>query len=157
MASARGSPSLVGTGHGPGRPARVAAAGAVGANVVNNLPAYLALEPVAAGAPARLMALLVGVDVGPLVTPWASLATLLWLQRCRGGRSRSSPVARLARPAVRRPRPSGGRNARLAPAAEPVPRAGRLSQGAAAQRPVEVRDEVGGVLEPDRDAAPCRR
>ncbi len=75
--------SLVGTGQGPGDLLRVAASGAVGANVVNNLPAYLALEPVAAGAPARLMALLVGVDVGPLVTPWASLATLLWLQRCR--------------------------------------------------------------------------
>ena len=29
------------------------------------------------------MALLVGVNAGPLVTPWASLATLLWLQRCR--------------------------------------------------------------------------
>ena len=33
--------------------------------------------------PDRLMALLVGVNVGPLVTPWASLATLLWAQRCR--------------------------------------------------------------------------
>ena len=29
------------------------------------------------------MAALVGANVGPLVTPWASLATLLWLQRCR--------------------------------------------------------------------------
>lgn len=75
--------SLVGTGQGPGDLLRVAASGAMGANVVNNLPAYLALEPVASGSPARLMALLVGVDAGPLVTPWASLATLLWLQRCR--------------------------------------------------------------------------
>ena len=46
--------------------------------MVNNLPAYLALEPVAADAPQRLMALLIGVNGGPLVTPWASLATLLW-------------------------------------------------------------------------------
>jgi arsenical pump membrane protein len=29
------------------------------------------------------VALLVGVNAGPLVTPWASLATLLWAARCR--------------------------------------------------------------------------
>ena len=61
----------------------LAGTGAVVANVANNLPAYLVLEPVAADAAPRLMALLVGVNAGPLVTPWASLATLLWLQRCR--------------------------------------------------------------------------
>lgn len=59
----------------------VAGAGAVAANLVNNLPAYLALEPAAAGSPDRLAALLVGVNAGPLITPWASLATLLWHQR----------------------------------------------------------------------------
>ncbi|MCC4907326.1 SLC13 family permease [Microbacterium sp. cx-59] len=59
----------------------VAGAGAIGANLVNNLPAYLALEPAASGAPERLAALLVGVNAGPLITPWASLATLLWYQR----------------------------------------------------------------------------
>jgi arsenical pump membrane protein len=52
----------------------------VGANLVDNLPAYLALEP-AATSPDRLIALLIGVNLGPLVTPWASLATLLWHQR----------------------------------------------------------------------------
>ena len=59
----------------------IAGAGAVGANLVNNLPAYLALETAASGNPARLAALLVGVNAGPLITPWASLATLLWHQR----------------------------------------------------------------------------
>lgn len=54
--------------------------GMLGANAVNNLPAYLALEPLA-DSPARLGALLVGVNAGPLITPWASLATLLWHQR----------------------------------------------------------------------------
>lgn len=57
-----------------------AAAGAVAANLVNNIPAYLALEP-AAAAGAETLALLVGVNVGPLVTPWASLATLLWFDQ----------------------------------------------------------------------------
>lgn len=75
--------ALAGTGTGPADLARVAATGAVTANLVDNLPAYLALEPAALGEPARLAALLVGTNAGPLVTPWASLATLLWLERCR--------------------------------------------------------------------------
>ena len=74
---------VAGSGTGDGALLRVGAVGAVGANVVNNLPAYAALEAVTADHPTRLMALLVGVNVGPLVTPWASLATLLWAQRCR--------------------------------------------------------------------------
>jgi len=75
--------SAVPAGTGPGALVTLAGAGAFVANVANNLPAYLVLEPVAADAAPRLMALLVGVNAGPLVTPWASLATLLWLQRCR--------------------------------------------------------------------------
>lgn len=55
----------------------VAAAGAVLANGINNLPAYLALEPFAA-TPYLSGALLVGVNMGPIITPWGSLATLLW-------------------------------------------------------------------------------
>jgi arsenical pump membrane protein len=37
------------------------------------------------------MALLIGVNVGPLVTPWGSLATLLWAQRCRARGVRIAP------------------------------------------------------------------
>ncbi|MFE7508277.1 SLC13 family permease [Promicromonospora sp. NPDC057488] len=73
--------AVTGAGHGPGELLRVAGLGALTANGINNLPAYLVLEPIAAGDPVVLMALLIGVNLGPLVTPWASLATLLWHQR----------------------------------------------------------------------------
>ncbi len=71
------------TGDGTGFPQllRLAGTGAASANLVNNLPAYLALEPTAAGHPIRIMALLIGVNCGVLITPWASLATLLWHNR----------------------------------------------------------------------------
>jgi Na+/H+ antiporter NhaD/arsenite permease-like protein len=71
-------------GSGDSLPAllQLAGLGAGAANAANNLPAYLALEPVA-GSPVRLAALLIGVNLGPLVSPWASLATLLWHERLR--------------------------------------------------------------------------
>ena len=72
--------SVSGRGDDPLSLLQLAAIGAASANGVNNLPAYLALEPVA-DSPARLVALLIGVNLGPLVTPWASLATLLWHER----------------------------------------------------------------------------
>jgi arsenical pump membrane protein len=57
----------------------VAAVSAVLANVVNNLPATLMLVPVAAAAgPGPVLAVLVGVNVGPNLTYVGSLATLLW-------------------------------------------------------------------------------
>ncbi|BDD82195.1 arsenic transporter [Tsukamurella pulmonis] len=73
---------VAGAGTAPSDLLRVAGVGAVAANGVNNLPAYLALEPAVSGDPARLMALLIGVGVAPIVTLWASLATLLWRERC---------------------------------------------------------------------------
>ena len=72
--------AVSGSGETPIDLLRLAGTGAAGANLVNNLPAYLALEPVA-GSPVRIAALLIGVNVGPLITPWASLATLLWHER----------------------------------------------------------------------------
>jgi len=64
---------------GQGLPAMLAIAGvsAVLANVLNNLPATLLLLGVLSG-PAQLLAMLVGVNVGPNLAPPGSLATLLW-------------------------------------------------------------------------------
>jgi Na+/H+ antiporter NhaD/arsenite permease-like protein len=76
-----------GSGDSPFALVRLSLSGMLGANAVDNLPAYLALEPVALGpdgaSPVRLAALLIGVNAGPLITPWASLATLLWHSRLK--------------------------------------------------------------------------
>ncbi|MFD2353335.1 ArsB/NhaD family transporter [Nonomuraea ferruginea] len=65
-------------------PYRTAAVGAGLSNVINNLPAYKAVEEVIPpGDRGQLFALLVGTNVGPVITPWASLATLLWFESCR--------------------------------------------------------------------------
>ncbi|GAA1661497.1 SLC13 family permease [Catellatospora bangladeshensis] len=74
--------ALAGDGLGTAGTVRAAAAGGLLANLVNNLPAYTAAESVLTGRD-PLLALLIGTNVGPLITPWASLATLLWLERCR--------------------------------------------------------------------------
>jgi arsenical pump membrane protein len=57
----------------------VAAIGAVLANLLNNLPATLALLPVAtAGGLGTVLAMLIGVNVGPNLSYVGSLANLLW-------------------------------------------------------------------------------
>ncbi|MFJ4687484.1 SLC13 family permease [Streptomyces sp. NPDC088789] len=49
------------------------------ANLINNLPAVLALVPLAAPAgPGAVLAVLIGVNIGPNLTYAGSLATLLW-------------------------------------------------------------------------------
>ncbi|MFJ4222121.1 SLC13 family permease [Curtobacterium luteum] len=68
-------------GTGTGSLLALGGAGAVAANAIDNLPAYLVLEPAAGHEALRYAALLVGVNAGCLITPWASLATLLWHAR----------------------------------------------------------------------------
>ena len=66
---------------GTGLPAllAIAALAAVLANVINNLPAVLVLLPLTAPAgPGAVLAVLVGVNIGPNLTYAGSLATLLW-------------------------------------------------------------------------------
>jgi arsenical pump membrane protein len=75
---------VVGGGGGPDGIWRAGGAGAVLANLVNNLPAYVAGEAaIPAANTDQLLGLLVGVNLAPLVTPWASLATLIWFDTVR--------------------------------------------------------------------------
>jgi arsenical pump membrane protein len=67
--------------HGSGALALLAVAGisAVVANLLNNLPATLIILPVVtAGGPGAVLAMLLGVNIGPNLTYVGSLATLLW-------------------------------------------------------------------------------
>lgn len=82
LGSAQAVTVLAGTDDSPIGLWRLAGAGMLAANTIDNLPAFLLLEPVAT-TPERLAALLIGVNAGPLITPWASLATLLWHARLR--------------------------------------------------------------------------
>jgi arsenical pump membrane protein len=62
----------------------VAAIAGVLANLINNLPAVLALLPiVAASGPGPVLAVLLGVNLGPNLTYVGSLATLLWRRIAR--------------------------------------------------------------------------
>jgi arsenical pump membrane protein len=69
LPSASGLPALL----------AIAALAAVLANVVNNLPATLVLLPlVAPGGPVAILAVLIGVNIGPNLTYVGSLSNLLW-------------------------------------------------------------------------------
>jgi len=62
----------------------IAALAAVLANVCNNLPAVLVLLPLTAPAGAgAVLAVLLGVNIGPNLTYTGSLATLLWRRTLR--------------------------------------------------------------------------
>ena len=58
----------------------VAGLAALLSNVLNNLPATLVLVPAVQASPGLLLAVLIGVNVGPNLTYVGSLATLLWRQ-----------------------------------------------------------------------------
>jgi arsenical pump membrane protein len=76
--------AMIGADPGAMGVVRAAVTSGLLANAVNNLPAYVAGEAVvAAGHRDQLLGLLLGANVAPLVTAWASLATLLWAQRCQ--------------------------------------------------------------------------
>ena len=76
--------ALIGHDSGVAGAYRAAGAGAGLSNVANNLPAYTAGESVVSEENRnQLLALLIGTNVGAIVTPWASLATLLCLEFCR--------------------------------------------------------------------------
>ncbi|MEV5438371.1 SLC13 family permease [Streptomyces sp. NPDC052682] len=77
---------------GAGLPALlgVAALAAVLANLINNLPAVLVLLPLTAGAgPGAVLAVLLGVNIGPNLTYAGSLATLLWRRIAQQGGHRA--------------------------------------------------------------------
>jgi arsenical pump membrane protein len=74
--------NVVGTDAGVEGVARAAAVGAVLSNAINNLPAYVAGEAVVTNSH-QLLGLLIATNVSPLVTPWASLAIIIWYERCR--------------------------------------------------------------------------
>lgn len=100
VAAQHGLQDLMGELVGDAQPWRSAAVGVLAANLINNLPAYLSVEPAAASGPDSLMGLLVGVNAGPIITLWGSLATLLWLDRCRRAGVEVRIVTFMARSAV---------------------------------------------------------
>jgi len=83
--------ALVPIGDGPSLPVLLAVAGlaALLANVVNNLPATLVLlGALGPGAhPGFVLAVLLGVNIGPNLTYVGSLATLLWRRVLAGGQA----------------------------------------------------------------------
>jgi arsenical pump membrane protein len=75
---------ILGDGDGGLASLRTVAAETLGANAVNNLPALLlAMPAVASGPPDQIWALLVGVNIGPVLLVSGSLSGLLWLDTAR--------------------------------------------------------------------------
>lgn len=71
-------------GSGAGAELGMAALSVIGANAMNNLPALLvALPALGPEQDGRLWALLVGVNVGPVLVATGALSTLLWLSTVR--------------------------------------------------------------------------
>ncbi|WP_440713281.1 SLC13 family permease [Gordonia sp. FQ] len=68
----------------------VAALAAVAANLFNNLPAVLLLLPVVADRPGMALAMLLGVNIGPNLTYFGSLANLLWREMTHRAGARPS-------------------------------------------------------------------
>ena len=99
---------------------------AVLANLINNLPATLVLLAALGSTPAAgaVLAILIGVNVGPNLTYTGSLATLLWRRvlHAKGHRPvarpvhRARPADRARLPAARHRRAMGGAHAVLTPA-----------------------------------------
>jgi arsenical pump membrane protein len=70
--------ALPAIGNGPLALLAMAFVAAALANLVNNLPATLVLVPLVAHRPGLVLAVLLGVNIGPNLTYVGSLATLLW-------------------------------------------------------------------------------
>ncbi len=90
----------------------IAALAAVLANLINNLPAVLVLLPLAAVAgPGPVLAVLLGVNIGPNLTYAGSLATLLWrriVHRARARRRARRVHAPRSHHRARHPHPGRG-------------------------------------------------
>ena len=71
--------------------ARVAVLAALLANVLNNLPATLLLVPLTMHHPGLVLAVLLGVNIGPNLAYFGSLATLLWREVMHRDTGTTSP------------------------------------------------------------------
>jgi len=75
--------AVLGDGGGAAGTARIIGVGALGANLANNLPAFVAGLPHLPAGEAHRWAWLLGVNMGPTVVVTGSLAGLLWLDVAR--------------------------------------------------------------------------
>jgi arsenical pump membrane protein len=75
--------AVLGDGAGAAGTVRIVGVGALGANLANNLPAFVAGRPHLPAGEASRWAWLLGVNMGPTVVVTGSLAGLLWLDVAR--------------------------------------------------------------------------